>query len=180
MSPLAVVTFDDGYRNNLELGAPVLSSMGIPATVFVVTRDVGKQALTWSEAGETNPADLLTWDEIRQLQKSGWEIGSHCSEHIHLARRSAEEQKSLLNTSLDDLHTHLGAGAYSLAYPFGSFNSDTIAIMRDSGFFCAVTTESGINRSIRSVYELARVPMKGYRFDHYWRSKSWLKEAFSS
>ena len=32
------VTFDDGYLNNLEIAAPILSELEIPATVFVATQ----------------------------------------------------------------------------------------------------------------------------------------------
>jgi peptidoglycan/xylan/chitin deacetylase (PgdA/CDA1 family) len=35
---VACVTFDDGYADNLEVAAPVLASLGIPATFFVATK----------------------------------------------------------------------------------------------------------------------------------------------
>lgn len=172
--PIAVVTFDDGYRNNLELGLPVLERLGVRATVFVVTDDVGKRDLIWSEAGETNPADLLDWQDLKQLRQVGWEIGSHCSQHVHLARRPRDEQRLLLQKSLGDLRSHFGDGSYSLAYPFGSYNQDTIEIVRELGFTVAVTTRYGVNVGITNVYELKRIPLKGYRIDHFVRSRFWL------
>ena len=35
--PLAVITFDDGYKGVLELGFPFLKKLNIPATVFICT-----------------------------------------------------------------------------------------------------------------------------------------------
>ena len=45
--PTALVTFDDGYRDNYELGFPVLRSLGVPACFFVVTGYVDAPSLPW-------------------------------------------------------------------------------------------------------------------------------------
>jgi peptidoglycan/xylan/chitin deacetylase (PgdA/CDA1 family) len=37
----AVVTFDDGYRNNLTMALPVLKNYGVPATVFLTAGYIG-------------------------------------------------------------------------------------------------------------------------------------------
>ena len=44
-----VVTFDDAYRNVLDVAAPILSSLGIPAALFVSTNLLGSAAVSWSE-----------------------------------------------------------------------------------------------------------------------------------
>lgn len=48
------VTFDDGYRDNLTVAAPLLASHGIPATVFIKTGSIGSNGAFW-------------WDELAEL-----------------------------------------------------------------------------------------------------------------
>jgi len=41
------ITFDDGYRNVLDVAAPILGRLGIPATLFVVTDFVFEERMLW-------------------------------------------------------------------------------------------------------------------------------------
>lgn len=45
----ALVTFDDGYRNNLTRAAPVLRSLGIPALINISTGYVGSKRVLWPD-----------------------------------------------------------------------------------------------------------------------------------
>ena len=68
-----VITFDDGYANNLHLAAPLLHRYGLPATVFVSTAHV--------ESGQLFVSDLL-----RLIRLSGLMPANH-SHHFSRAKK---------------------------------------------------------------------------------------------
>jgi peptidoglycan/xylan/chitin deacetylase (PgdA/CDA1 family) len=45
----ALITFDDGYRNNLTHAAPLLRAAGIPCVFFVSTGYVGTKKVLWTD-----------------------------------------------------------------------------------------------------------------------------------
>jgi len=64
----AVLTFDDGYANNLSLAAPILEKLGLPATVFLATDYVGQGGLFWWD----ELAVLLAGGRVRVATPPGW------------------------------------------------------------------------------------------------------------
>ncbi len=44
------VTFDDGYRDNFTNAFPVLRTLGLPATIFLTTDAVDRNALLWHDS----------------------------------------------------------------------------------------------------------------------------------
>lgn len=49
-SPTFSISFDDGYADTLEVAAPLLASLGVPFTVYVITDIMsGAQVLPWYE-----------------------------------------------------------------------------------------------------------------------------------
>ncbi|HVP00737.1 MAG TPA: polysaccharide deacetylase family protein [Bryobacteraceae bacterium] len=45
--PPVLITFDDGYRNNLTVAAPILRRVGAPAVFFLTTGYIGTGRLLW-------------------------------------------------------------------------------------------------------------------------------------
>lgn len=50
--PLAVVTFDDGYRDNLTVGCPVLRKYSVPAAIFLSVESIGNREPMWTSCVE--------------------------------------------------------------------------------------------------------------------------------
>ena len=44
-----VVTFDDGYKDNLTIAAPILQKYGVPATFFIATGYIGTDKMKWED-----------------------------------------------------------------------------------------------------------------------------------
>jgi peptidoglycan/xylan/chitin deacetylase (PgdA/CDA1 family) len=90
LPPLAVaLTFDDGYRDQLELAAPMLARLGLPATFFLVPGLLDGAARPWWE--------LLAWVFTRSVRDSAvWEGRT-------LGLRDAGERRRSLATVLDEL-----------------------------------------------------------------------------
>ena len=43
------ISFDDGYRDNLTVAAPILQRLGLPATLFIATGYVEREQMQWAD-----------------------------------------------------------------------------------------------------------------------------------
>jgi peptidoglycan/xylan/chitin deacetylase (PgdA/CDA1 family) len=44
-----LITFDDGFRNNLTVAAPIMERLGIPAIIHITTGHIGREDLLWPQ-----------------------------------------------------------------------------------------------------------------------------------
>lgn len=91
-SDAVVVTFDDGYLDNLEYAVPVLEELEVPATIFVSTGTLNQdRELWWDELerllliGDDIPDSFhITDDEFDcQWSTSTWEYRRNCYNSVH-------------------------------------------------------------------------------------------------
>ena len=132
------VTFDDAYRSLLRRALPVLTRLGVPATVFVPTGWAGPEhrQAAWEDMGPWLGADgepeaeVMDWDELRTLRDAGWEIGSHTVTHPRLTRTTDEQLERELTESRAVVERETGVPCRSIAYPFGDLDDRVIAATR--------------------------------------------------
>lgn len=74
--PYVVLTFDDGYKDNLTVALPILKKYGARATIFVNPAYVSEKSDPNSDWG------FMTWEEVQQAKESGvFDIQAHTMTH---------------------------------------------------------------------------------------------------
>ncbi len=115
------VTFDDAYDSVWEHALPVLSDLEAPATVYVITDYIGKKN-SWDYFKSASQVDHLDWTRLTELDRLGWEIGSHGCSHRNLLAMHREERQRELRDSKAALEDRLGREVSSFCPPFNQWN----------------------------------------------------------
>lgn len=159
---MAVVTFDDGYRDNFTNSVPVLNEAGIPATFFVSTGFIGTDREFPHDAGGSNlvPHSKLTWDDLRAMEAAGHEIGSHTVNHTNLGRSDAVTMESEVRDSLTALNHELERRPRPFSFPWGKPDDmprQALEVVRSAGYYCSVSAFGGSNTTGADPFEIRRV-----------------------
>lgn len=86
---------------------------------------------------------MLTWDEVREMREGGIRFGAHTVTHPILSNTTFEEAAFEIAGSKRRIEEELGEKITTFAYPNGKpedINADTIELLRQHRFACAVTT----------------------------------------
>jgi peptidoglycan/xylan/chitin deacetylase (PgdA/CDA1 family) len=154
------ITFDDGYRDNFEVAAPILRKLGLPATFFVTTGFIGTPTVVpWDRELPRQPG-WMSWDQLRELASQGFDIGSHTDTHVDLGTADEQTARLELETSKRKLHEQLGRPVRLFAYPFGGRNNISESareLVREAGFTCCISCFGGANVSTPNPFDLKRI-----------------------
>ena len=86
----------------------------------------------------------MNLDEIKEMKSFGMHFGSHGTSHNFLGLMSKKKQKEELNQSLIFLKKLFPLEKnFSICYPYGSYNKDTIKISKKLNFKIGFTNKFG-------------------------------------
>lgn len=160
------ITFDDGYKDNFTNALPILEKYNTPATIFITTSNLGKQAsFEWDmKYSDIERAYFLSEEEIKILSDNPLiEIGAHTHNHVRLSDLSKNDQFLEIETSKKILESIIQKKILHFAYPFGGrqdFNKVSKNIVKELGFISAYENTGlfGINSS--DLYSFPRINIR--------------------
>jgi peptidoglycan/xylan/chitin deacetylase (PgdA/CDA1 family) len=130
------LTFDDGFRNFLQHGLPILEKYRLPATVFVVTGYCGRNN-RWPDQNAAVPElELMNWAELREVAARGVELGAHTVNHPDLTGIPEQQGFGELRDCKAAIEGQAGKLVRSFAYPY-----------------CACSP--AVHQSVRSQFQIA-------------------------
>jgi len=102
-----MINFDNGYESVYTLAYPVLSALGIKATVYINSDFIGNE-------------EHMTLSQLQELYGAGWTIGNHTTDHTNLAALATEAAIiEKIQPCTDYLILNgMPRGAKHLAYPY--------------------------------------------------------------
>lgn len=120
-------SWDDGATADLKV-AELLKKYNLSGVFYIIVDQVGQEG-------------YLNWEQIKQLDKDGFEIGSHTMSHpADLKRLYDQDLRYEVQSSKDILESVLGHTVSKFCYPRGRFDQRVRNIVGDAGYLHARTT----------------------------------------
>lgn len=153
---VVVITFDDGYRDNLRNALPILQELGFRATCHVVSGAVGGYNFWDAEQLGARKA-IMSVSELREWAAAGMEVGSHSQSHPRLPELAQEPLRQELLASRATLEDILGQAVQSFCYPYGAAGERERDLVQNLGFASAVTVRRGRAQPGDDLWSLPRI-----------------------
>lgn len=137
-----ILTFDDGYRDNLVNASPLLKEFGYKAQLFLLA-DKTINHNNWDTAGDEPAHEIISGPARLAWKESAFEVGSHGFSHKKLtsfneagALRELTESKRMLE---DEFKQPMNV----FAFTYGITTENSRELARRAGYDYAVNTDTG-------------------------------------
>ena len=144
-----ILTFDDGYLDMYDHVFPVLQEYGFTGTFFIISDYIDQER-----------EGYMTWDMVTEMAQAGHRIESHSKTHPDLSQKSRDGLIYEILGAQETIAAHTGARPRYFCYPGGTYNDETIAVLKELDYWGAVTTQNGTWHGFDDRFEWRRVRIR--------------------
>jgi peptidoglycan/xylan/chitin deacetylase (PgdA/CDA1 family) len=140
----AILTFDDGWKSQHEVGWPILKKFNYPVTLFIYTEGI--------RPGHFSGGESMSWDQLAEMRDAGADIQGHTATHSDLRRPYDKVAKKKLNPeeyeewlqkeivgSKQMIEQKLGVKVNCFAVPYGFHNDHIREVVMKAGYEAVFT-----------------------------------------
>ena len=129
-----ILSFDDGWRNQYQYAYPLLKEFHMKGVFFVFTNPIDNKKPHW-----------MSWDELREMDAAGMEIGGHTRTHPMLSKITEDVKLDYeIKEPKEIIERELGHAIVAFAYPFGVRNEHVFSALGRAGYKFARTIQNGV------------------------------------
>ncbi len=148
----AVLTFDDGRKDNYIHVFPLICNHKLPITIFLPSFFLNKELPT--SGGKLK---IISEEEAREMHESGLvDFEPHSHTHIRLPELNPEELLREVKTSKEFIEQMFHKECKYFAYPHGRYSTWMDPVLKALGVSLAVGTKAGIVTARSHVLNLPR------------------------
>ncbi len=178
----AALTFDDGYLDNYATAAPILKRHNLSACFFVATNFIGSEHVPWWDRELPVRLPWMSWDQVRELQRDGFEIGCHTMNHVDLGVVPDDEATVEITGAKQKLAEELALPVRHFSYPYGGRDQVTaacVATVREAGFASCSSAYGGLVENGEDCFRVQRTPISPWFSSPYQMLAEIVLEAHS-
>ncbi len=140
----AIITFDDGWKSQIDVGWPIMKKFGYPLTLFIYTEGI--------RGGHFGGGEAMSWEQLGEMRDAGVDIEAHSATHQDLRKPYDKVAHKKLNPqeydewlrnevigSKETLEQKLGIRVNCFAYPYGYHNAHVQDFIVKAGYEAVFT-----------------------------------------
>ncbi len=116
-----MITFDDSREDQFTAALPELKKHNFKGVFFIMTVALNKPG-------------YMSREQVKQLADEGHTVGSHTYDHKNVKTYGSDDWVDQIQKPSQQLQTITGKPVEYFAYPFGLWNKDAIAKLKDHDF----------------------------------------------
>lgn len=154
-----IITFDDGYKDNLINALPILKKYNFKAVFFIVTNLISKTNSWDKENFNYKKMKLLNHEDIFELLGNNMSIGSHTCNHKNLTITDSSDLDYEIKNSKIYLENTFNTKVSAFSYPYGKLNKNIFNIVSKNYEFAVTTVRSRYNLNKHNNFFIPRLHM---------------------